>query len=202
MTGVDVDGRKFVPAVVTVSGVFGGPLPGLTEETTGIARPTLTVTAGDADSAVNEPPAVDFSVVENTAVPVPLCAVAPSEAVQAPPEVAPYVTVTVPAPASVNAETLIVCPENDNVPAEVFVHPATFAAEGAVQPAGTEMSSSPELVPPDAAVYVNVNVFPVDAADTAVGDTAFEPEPSAAAEAVHCENSVTFPATVNVSAGS
>jgi hypothetical protein len=49
----------------------------------------LTVTAGEVAIAPRMPPAVDFSLVVNVAVPAELCAVAPSTLVQLPPEVAP-----------------------------------------------------------------------------------------------------------------
>src|SRR5437868_5707735 len=88
-------------------------------------------------------------------------------------------------PARVTPATLIVDPATDTVPAVATVYPgALCVVDGADQPvvsgAGTTTSTSPPETPPAAAVKVKVNVCPVDAADTAVGDTLMVPLPSAA----------------------
>src|SRR5689334_19316159 len=113
---------------------------------------------GELAIAVSVPPLTLFCVVENVFVPAVVPAVAPSLAVQDPPDVAPYVTVNVEPPDRVSALTLIVWPENDNVPVLTVVHPIASDAVGAVHPVGTAMSTSPLARPPVAAVYVNTTV--------------------------------------------
>ena len=75
---------------------------------------------------------------------------------------------------------MIVCPDVDTDPADEGVKPA-FApvVDGADQPAGTSTVTDPLLIPPVAAVYVNVNVRPVCPANVLVGETVIVPEPSA-----------------------
>ena len=51
---------------------------------------------------------------------------------------------------------------------------------GAFQAAGTTTVTAPALVPPAAAVYVNVSVFPADAKPTVDGAPVSVPEPSGA----------------------
>src|SRR5207244_3758851 len=98
----------------------------------------------------------------HVAAPAVVVAVPPSPAPHGAPDVAPYVIVAVAPPERVSAVTLIVWPENDSVPALVFVHPATPDAVGAVHPAGTAISTSPDEIPPVAAVYVNTTVLFVE----------------------------------------
>ena len=67
------------------------------------------------------------------------------------------------------------------MPVLAVVYPAALElSDGADHPLGTVNSTDPLLKPPVAAVYVNVNVFPVDPADTADTSEAIDPEPSAA----------------------
>src|SRR6266542_4131117 len=67
------------------------------------------------------------------------------------------------------------------VPVEAIEQPAApFVVEGALQPVGTATVTEPLFMPPVAAVYVRVIVFPVDAAETKPGDGDIVPDPSAA----------------------
>src|SRR5919201_742277 len=71
-------------------------------------------------------------------------------------------------------------PETPTVPVEEVVEPAApELVDGALQPAGTVISTAPLVSPPVAAVYVNVNVRPVWPASTELGETLSAPEPSA-----------------------
>jgi len=130
------------------------------------------------------PPEVDFSCPCHVAEPATVGAVAPSPALQEPPEVAPYVIVSVCALVSVTAETLIVLPEKlivfEPEPPDAVVQPIAFDVVGAVQPDGTATSTSPLERPPATGVYVNTIVFPVDPAVTVDVGVVNVPVPSAA----------------------
>ena len=54
--------------------------------------------------------------------------------------------------------------------------------EGAFQPLGTTSVTEPFEIPPAAAVYVNVSVFPVEANGTEVVGVVIVPAPSAATD--------------------
>jgi hypothetical protein len=67
------------------------------------------------------------------------------------------------------------------VPVDAVVKPAAEpVVEGALQPVGTTRVTEPLLVPPVAAVYVKVIVFPVELAETAVVGVVNVPDPFAA----------------------
>ena len=86
------------------------------------------------------------------------------------------------------------------MPVLAVVYPAALElSDGADHPLGTVNSTDPLLKPPVAAVYVNVNVFPVDPADTADTSEAIDPEPSAAYTVTLGEltNAVNVPAAVD-----
>ena len=88
--------------------------------------------------------------------------------------------VKVAAAARVSELTLIVCPEKLKLPALTVEQPVAFVDFGAVHPVGTATSTSPLLIPPVAAVYVNTIVFPVEPFPTFDVVVVSVPEPSAA----------------------
>src|SRR5205807_540216 len=80
------------------------------------------------------------------------------------------------APVDVSIETV-----SEPLPPDAVVYPAVpFTSCGCVKPEGTWTRTEPLLIPPAAAVYVNVKVLPVEEAATFVGETVFVPVPSAA----------------------
>ncbi len=88
-------------------------------------------------------------------------------------------TVAVAAAARVTPVHWIVRVEIVTEPALAETQPAALAVVGAVQPAGTVMSTSPLPVPPVAAVYVNVIDWPVAPLATFAVGVVSVPEPSA-----------------------
>jgi hypothetical protein len=112
-----------------------------------------TLIVGLVVTFVSVPPLVDFSCpCHVTALPVVAVAVAPSEAAQEPPEVAPYVMTVLAPPARVSPETVIVWPEVPTVPTVAEVQPIPFVVTGAVHPEGTAIVTEPFEMPPVAAV--------------------------------------------------
>src|SRR5262249_44609244 len=78
-------------------------------------------------------------------------------------------------------ETVIVCPETETVPELAVVRPAVRrVGEGARQPRGTSTLAEPFEIPPVAAVYVNVIVFPAEPFATLDVGGVSGPVPSAA----------------------
>ena len=78
-------------------------------------------------------------------------------------------------------DTVIVCAATETVPVLETVFPAFPAVVlGAFQPAGTTTVTLPSLVPPVAAVYVNVSVLPFEPKPTSEGAPVRVPEPSGA----------------------
>jgi hypothetical protein len=132
---------------------------------------------GDDARFVSVPPDVDFAFACHVAEPAVVEAVAPSP----PPLVAPYVIVNVEPPATVSEETVIVCPETERVPELAVVYPAAVpVVDGALQPLGTSSVTEPPEMPPAAAVYVNVIVFPLEPFATFDVGVVSVPVPSAA----------------------
>jgi len=68
--------------------------------------------------------------------------------------------VAVPAAASVSPVHWIVLPATATAPEAELTQPAPAVVRGAVQPAGTTMLIAPPEMPPVAAVYVKVIVWP------------------------------------------
>ena len=109
----------------------------------------LTVTLGEDERVVNEPPATDFSLLCQVWAPVEEVTVAP----EPPPLVSPYVIVAVAPPASVRLETVIVWLAAETAPVLEVVYPFVAAVVlGADQPLGTSIVTEPLEIPPVAAV--------------------------------------------------
>ncbi len=87
--------------------------------------------------------------------------------------------VAVAADARVTPVHWIVLVEIATEPVLAETQPAAFEVVGAVQPAGTTMSTSPLPVPPVAAVYVKLIVWPVAPLATFDVGVVSVPEPSA-----------------------
>jgi hypothetical protein len=136
-----------------------------------------TVTLGDEPRFASELAEVDFACTCQVCAPLDEGAVAP----EPPLPVFPYVIVKVEPPASVKEETVIIWLATETVPALAVVYPPLEpVVDGAFQPAGTTSVTEPLEMPPVAAVYVKMRVFPVEANGTDVVDVVSVPEPSAA----------------------